>query len=867
MGAQQQQINYGAAVNDGQGDPLRTAFIKTDDNFDAIWAAGPVGSNIVISNNNITATNTNGDLRLGTNGTGNIRALRHVIPTGNRLYDLGAANLRFGTVYANSLDVVNFGISTLSVNVIQSDDSAFVLVNDGLEVNGNIAANSIFTTSIQSSDSSMVTINDGLDVNGNVSAAYFVGDGSQLTNLPTVSTYSNANVTAFLGSGLNTSIIPAANATYSLGDASHYWSNLWVAANTIYIGGVALGVSGNVLTVAGEPVLSNDSATDITTTGNIAAQEITATGDFTGGNVEIRTAQLRLAPAASQSTLSLRPDGGIGVVGINLPNNATANTVDLAVENNAGNVLIKSAGLDGWLFGADNVLTAPGNITANYFIGNGSLLTGIAAGTGNITFSDTTISAPDDESMTLQVRDSEQLVRSSLVLDSDYGATRLASFSAQEEASYNILDWSTATWTGNSLDFVDAPDIAAFASDVYGDALNREFSINGGARLPYDGFGRDGNNISFATTVAADPDPTTVTTIEFFYQYQSRIQMDYDDEEILIQARGMDIIIDGDDDIRIQAADNIDIEAGGSIDIDADEQIDIRSYSVTDPVRIITDASTGTTIWAFGADGTLTTPGDIVVAGDVTGTAGANTLVLKAQPASNTSIQLNSIVDSVISTVANLEIRTDVSNTAKTWEFDTTGNLTLPAGGFLDVGGGIVARTGASPAPYLSGFSSLSTAGAGGNISASGNLVATANVFGSYGIFTGNISGGNIITTGNVSGNTAGYAIGYRDIPQVSFTGNATIAATDAGRHFYSTESTDYILTIADNSAVSWPVGTAITVVNRGTGNITVAQASGVSLYLAGNSTAGNRTVTTYGMVTLLNVAANVWMINGTGVA
>jgi hypothetical protein len=62
-------------------------------------------------------------------------------------------------------------------------------------------------------------------------------------------------------------------------------------------------------------------------------------------------------------------------------------------------------------------------------------------------------------------------------------------------------------------------------------------------------------------------------------------------------------------------------------------------------------------------------------------------------------------------------------------------------------------------------------------------------------------------------------------------------------------------------------VGTAITIVNRGSGNITVAQGSGVSLYLAGNSTAANRTISTYGMATLLNVAANVWMINGTGVS
>jgi len=61
-------------------------------------------------------------------------------------------------------------------------------------------------------------------------------------------------------------------------------------------------------------------------------------------------------------------------------------------------------------------------------------------------------------------------------------------------------------------------------------------------------------------------------------------------------------------------------------------------------------------------------------------------------------------------------------------------------------------------------------------------------------------------------------------------------------------------------------VGTAISIVNRGSGNITIAQGTGVSLYLAGNSSAGNRTIATYGMATLLNVAANVWMINGSQV-
>jgi hypothetical protein len=112
-----------------------------------------------------------------------------------------------------------------------------------------------------------------------------------------------------------------------------------------------------------------------------------------------------------------------------------------------------------------------------------------------------------------------------------------------------------------------------------------------------------------------------------------------------------------------------------------------------------------------------------------------------------------------------------------------------------------------------------------------------------------------------------GAAIGYRDIPQVSFTGNATIATTDAGKHYYSTQSSNYTLTIANNASQGFQVGAAITVVNQGSGTISIAQGSGVTLYLAGNATAGNRSVATFGMATLIKVATDTWFINGTGVS
>ena len=120
-----------------------------------------------------------------------------------------------------------------------------------------------------------------------------------------------------------------------------------------------------------------------------------------------------------------------------------------------------------------------------------------------------------------------------------------------------------------------------------------------------------------------------------------------------------------------------------------------------------------------------------------------------------------------------------------------------------------------------------------------------------------------------ITGNTAtitsaNYQIGYLEIPQISLSANATTALTDSGKHFYSVSASNLQLTIANNTSVTWPVGTALTIVNRGSASIIVVPGTGVSLYLAGNSTSANRVVTTYGMATVINVAANIWMINGT---
>ena len=253
----------------------------------------------------------------------------------------------------------------------------------------------------------------------------------------------------------------------------------------------------------------------------------------------------------------------------------------------------------------------------------------------------------------------------------------------------------------------------------------------------------------------------------------------------------------------------------------------------------------------------------------------------------------------------NLTYRTD-DNLLTVGNVSVTGNI---SGGNLTVGSGTITGGNVNGANFNGNvaFGAGTVGGSGnitgGNLSITGNITGTASFSGSISINNapGGIEGaemqwalpsvantslsGSLIqdvytngmrffeSSGNTRGlymdlgnapNGSGTAVGYREVPQISFTGNTTIAATDAGRHFYSVSASNLQLTIANNTSVAWTVGTAMTIVNRGTANVLIVPGTGVSLYLAGNSTSANRVVTTYGMATMINVAANIWMINGT---
>jgi hypothetical protein len=122
------------------------------------------------------------------------------------------------------------------------------------------------------------------------------------------------------------------------------------------------------------------------------------------------------------------------------------------------------------------------------------------------------------------------------------------------------------------------------------------------------------------------------------------------------------------------------------------------------------------------------------------------------------------------------------------------------------------------------------------------------------------------VTVGNISGKTNGFTLGYLEMPQVA-SGNVTLALTDSGKHFYNTTASPQTITIPSFANVAFGNGTVISIANQSTSNISVALQSGVILYLAGNVTSASRTITSYGLATLLKVNTNTWFINGSGVA
>jgi len=373
-GNTQQQINYGAAANDGQGDPLRTAFIKTDENFDNVWLAGPVGSNITIFNNTIQVNNTNGNLVLKPNGIGAIQANASVLPNAAGIRDLGSSALRWRNIYADSQI-----LDTMEV-------SGDLTVGGNLTVEGNtIQIGNIVTDTktIQLANTAVTAAaanGSGITVGANDNIATILYDSGEDAWVMNISAIIGGNITA---DGINVGSVRTANGVYGEFGAFRGLNGRGIDAIFAGVdGGTFLGSdviaeftgNSNAYTqfnfqnindgtlASGDYVITADNGDDSTFYINLGLTSSNhADPDFFGDTTSINDGYLYV-------TATDQAGPGSSDIG-NLIIGSTNGNIKMFVGNTAQANVIQTISVDG--------IEVIGNVVANYFIGDGSGLTNL----------------------------------------------------------------------------------------------------------------------------------------------------------------------------------------------------------------------------------------------------------------------------------------------------------------------------------------------------------------------------------------------------------------------------------------------------------------------------------------------------------
>jgi hypothetical protein len=155
----------------------------------------------------------------------------------------------------------------------------------------------------------------------------------------------------------------------------------------------------------------------------------------------------------------------------------------------------------------------------------------------------------------------------------------------------------------------------------------------------------------------------------------------------------------------------------------------------------------------------------------------------------------------------------------------------------------------------------------GGGITLKGSTDKSFTYVNATGLWTANIGVAATSFTGAAAtATTASTAasVGYLGVPASATTTSATLAIGDVGKHIYVTTDGQTI-TIPANSAVPYPIGTAISFVAGPSPVVTLSIANNDTMYLAGTGTTGTRTLAAHGMATAIKVAATTWYINGSG--
>lgn len=406
----QEVINVGAFANDGTGDPLRTAYIKTNNNFSQIFGN--------LNSSDVYQTHTAGANLTLAPGTGNVVVANNgaIVANATNFTTMFANNATFtGQITTNTVYPIIGNLSgtastaTLATTAVYAT-TAGVAVNaqnfSGNNLPNVITIGNLISVNIGIANIETLYSNTNVATTGNiVTSAYILGNGYYLSGLSgiTPSAYGNSNVAAYLtiyngnvltsnlnavgnvairaganlvlsatsnitspsGSNANIYIDPDGTGDIVVSNSTTLWLNDITQSSSTITGAIVvqggMGIAGNIYS-GGNVVTTGN----ITTTGNSSANYGTFSGNITVGNISA-TANINAANLTTTSNVSASYFYGNGSLLTGLYSNTQANAYLL------GNLSYGNAAISG--------VAATANISAAYFLGSGAALTGMYGNT------------------------------------------------------------------------------------------------------------------------------------------------------------------------------------------------------------------------------------------------------------------------------------------------------------------------------------------------------------------------------------------------------------------------------------------------------------------------------------------------------
>lgn len=382
----QQVIDVGAVANDGTGESLRDAFNAVNNNFANVWAAGPVGSNVLIRNNEVTTDVTNLDLKIAGNGVGNVVVASTLQPTIDGVYDLGRAGQRWGEVHAEyyygngafltGIDAGN-SFTTIDANgtPIVADGGSSVLTltaGNNLVMLGNSTTDTINFAVTDSPNFVDITANQ---LSANIAVVTTVTADDVVANT-VAANIATANIAEIESVSANTVTANVANVTTVIASAAEIES---VVANQI-----AANVTNTTSLVSDTAEINTVTANGVVITtvaniGNISISDTTITTTQANANIVISPEGTGVISA----TANIVAPNFIGNVVGNISGNLTApgaNTEVIFNDRGQANAVPN--------FTYDkvaNTLSVTGNVSATNLSGTGYAISAVVADRGGDT--------------------------------------------------------------------------------------------------------------------------------------------------------------------------------------------------------------------------------------------------------------------------------------------------------------------------------------------------------------------------------------------------------------------------------------------------------------------------------------------------